>query len=176
MGYIIYMDIETIYFDMDGVLVDFNRGQREILGIEPKDQENKKPGDDDTLFALMRQHDHYYLDLEPIPGSIELFKKVHALYGDRCQILTGIPKPWRGIVNAEKDKREWARRYLGESVVVNAVLRKEKMKFVKGKGSVLIDDFSLNIKEWREAGGTGILFRSPEETETILETLEIINK
>lgn len=60
------MDIDCIYFDMDGVLVDFKRGQREILNIEVVDQEHKKEGDDDILFSAMREYDHFYYMLKPI--------------------------------------------------------------------------------------------------------------
>ena len=53
------MNIDCIYFDMDGVLVDFKRGQREILNIKVVDQEHKKKEDDDLLFAAMREFDHF---------------------------------------------------------------------------------------------------------------------
>ena len=168
------MDIDAIYFDMDGVLVDFKRGQREILGIEPVDQENKKPGDDDRLFALMREHEHFYLDLKPIEGSLELFFKVKDRYGDKCRILTGVPKEKRGIVNASSDKRLWVERHIGKDSVVYTVLRKEKANYVLGRGSVLIDDFGVNIGEWRERGGTGILFTSPDNLEKELVGLGLL--
>lgn len=71
------MDIDFIYFDMDGVLVDFKRGQREILNIEVVDQEHKREGDDDILFSAMREYDHFYYMLKPIEGSLELFWKVY---------------------------------------------------------------------------------------------------
>ena len=89
------MDIDIIYLDMDGVLVDFKRGQREILNIEVVDQEHKREGDDDILFSAMREYDHFYYMLKPIEGSLELFWKVYDKYGDRCRILTGVPKESR---------------------------------------------------------------------------------
>ena len=156
------MDIDCIYFDMDGVLADFNRGQSEILKIKVIPQENKKEGDDDLLFSKMREHDHFYYMLKPIDGSLDLFMKVYDKYKDRCRILTGVPKEKRGITNAKIDKKAWVEKYLGKDIVVNTVLRKEKMEFVRNKGSILIDDFSTNIKEWRERGGTAILFTTPE--------------
>ena len=64
------MNIDCIYFDMDGVLVDFKRGQREILNIKVVDQEHKKKEDDDLLFAAMREFDHFYYMLQPIDGSL----------------------------------------------------------------------------------------------------------
>ena len=63
--------VDAIFFDMDGVLVDFNGGQKRLLGIEPISQEKKKSEDDDRLFSLMREYGHFYRDLEPIEGSLE---------------------------------------------------------------------------------------------------------
>ena len=65
-------------------------------------------------------------------------------------------------------------KYLSKDIVVNTVLRKEKVNYVKGSGSILIDDFSKNIKEWRDEGGTGILFSTPEETERELVKMGIL--
>ena len=168
------MNIDCIYFDMDGVLVDFKRGQREILNIKVVDQEHKKKEDDDLLFAAMRGFDHFYYMLQPIDGSLELFRKVYEEYGDKCRILTGVPKESRGIINASSDKKAWVEKYLSKDIVVNTVLRKEKVNYVKGSGSILIDDFSKNIKEWRGEGGTGILFSTPEETERELVKMGIL--
>lgn len=168
------MEIDCIYFDMDGVLVDFNRGQEEILKIDIVHQDHKKPGDDDLLFSKMREYDHYYLMLKPIEGSLSLFNKVYEKYGGKCRILTGVPKANRGIINASSDKKAWVEKYLSKEIIVNTVLRKEKVQFVKGRGSILIDDFSKNIKEWREAGGTGIRFISAKETEEELIKLGIL--
>ena len=147
------LEIECIYFDMDGVLVDFKRGQREILKIEV---------------------DHFYNMLQPIEGSLALFEKVYEKYGDRCRILTGVPKESRGIINASSDKKAWVERYLSKAVIVNTVLRKEKVDYVKNRGSILIDDFSKNIMEWKGKGGTGILFTTPKETEQELKRLGIL--
>ena len=168
------LEIECIYFDMDGVLVDFKRGQREILKIEVVDQENKRKGDDDLLFSKMREYDHFYNMLQPIEGSLALFEKVYEKYGDRCRILTGVPKESRGIINASSDKKAWVERYLSKAVIVNTVLRKEKVDYVKNRGSILIDDFSKNIMEWKDKGGTGILFTTPKETEQELKRLGIL--
>lgn len=85
-------------------------------------------------------------------------------YGDNCEILTGIPKPRRGIVTAAEDKINWAHRILLPDVKVNVVYREQKPEFCKGSGSVLIDDYRKNILEWEQYGGTGILFVSAGET------------
>ena len=97
-------------------------------------------------------------------GAVEMFGEIRAAYGDRTEILTGIPKPKRGIHTAGDDKTAWVRRLLGEDIKVNIVYREEKVNYCKGPMCILIDDLPVNIKEWEAAGGTGVLHRNPEET------------
>jgi len=86
------------------------------------------------MFEQIRNVPHFYDHLETLPGAVELFLKVWKQYGDDYQILTGIPKPWRGIVTAEEDKHSWVRRLISPDVIVNVVLRKDKINW-SGKGS-----------------------------------------
>ena len=151
------MEPEKIYFDMDGVLVDFFRGIRELCGIEPSDQNNMSKEQDEAMFAAMRKVDHFYLQLKPMPGALELLKELCQRYGDRVEILSAIPKPERGILHAKEDKLQWVKEFIGD-IKVNIVLRKEKQDYA-GKGRILIDDTERNIREWEEAGGSGIVFR-----------------
>ena len=153
-----------IYFDMDGVLSDFELGVAELCGLELRPQGKNSPEEDDRMFKAIHNVPHFYDKLKPLPGAAELFMEVWKRYGDDCQILTGIPKPWRGIVTAEVDKRNWVRRIISPDVIVNVVLRKDKVNFCTGPDCILVDDFIANIRAWEKAGGRGILHRSVEET------------
>ena len=169
-------EVEKIYFDMDGVLADFERGVREICGIEPPDQNAKhhKPGHDDEMWAKIKQSTHFYDYLEFMPGAEKMFKTVYEKYGDKVEILTGIPKPKREVTYAAEDKIKWVHRLLGEDIKVNIVFREEKPRYCHGKGCILIDDMEKNIKEWNEMGGTGILNTDAESTMKKLTELGII--
>ncbi len=156
-------EVNYIYFDMDGVMADFDRGVKELLHLEPRDQEHSTAESDEEMFGAMRECEHFYDRLEPIPGSLEIFRELFAKYGDRCRILSGIPKPRRGIVTAADDKNSWVKRYLPEGVIVHTVSRADKKTFVHDRNDILIDDYTKNIKEWEEAGGTGIHCKTPEE-------------
>ena len=157
------MKIEKIYFDMDGVLADFDRGIRELCHMDPLNQASKSKVADDAMWEAVKNTDHFYNKLELIPGAHYMFQTLHDKFGDRCEILSGIPKPYRGILTSGEDKTVWAHRLLGEDVVVNIVFREEKKNYVKGPGYILIDDLEKNIKEWNEAGGTGIHFTNADE-------------
>ena len=167
-------DLNIIYYDMDGVLADFDRGVIELLKIPPVDQANHTAEQDDEMFAKMKECGHFYDKLEPLPGAVELFREVYEKYGDRCRILSGIPKPERGIDSAADDKRSWVKRLLPEGVIVYTVRRAEKQKFAHEKGDILIDDFVRNIREWENSGGTGILCRNAEDLRVRLQEMGIL--
>ena len=169
------MTVGKIYFDMDGVLADFGRGVRELCDMEALSQNGERDlKQDDLMWEAIRDTDCFYDRLELMPGAKEMFSRIYGEYGDRCEILTGVPKPERGVVTAGEDKIAWMKRELSVAVKVNVVLRKQKIDFCKGPESVLIDDREKTILEWREAGGTGILHVSPEETLKELEKLELL--
>ncbi|MCR5212792.1 MAG: hypothetical protein K6E10_00105 [Eubacterium sp.] len=166
------MEIKKIYFDMDGVLADFDRGVREFCHMEPSPQnEGWKPGMDDNMWAKARLVDHYYDKLELMPGAKEMFDLVYGKYKERCEILTGIPKPKRGMVGSAEDKKAWTKRLLSEDIIVNTVYREEKPDYCSGKDCILIDDLKANIASWEEIGGTGILFENAQDIIEIFKAL-----
>lgn len=165
------MKINKIYLDMDGVLADFDRGVKELLHLEPVEQSKATEAQDDILWAAAKEVGNFYDKLEPIEGAVAMYEKLHSIYGDKCEILSAVPKPRRGIVTAKDDKINWVRRILSKDIVVNIVHRAEKKDFAKDKGCILIDDLEKNIREWEAAGGTGIHFTSVEET---LEKLALL--
>ena len=167
--------VEKIYFDMDGVLADFERGVRELCGMEPARQDQTwTPGSDDAMWVAIREAEHFYDRLEMMPGAKELFDRLYERYGDRVEILTGVPKPKRNIPEAGDDKTRWVHRLLGEDIRVNVVLREEKPNYCRNRDCILIDDFDENINSWEESGGTGILFTTAEDAKKTLEEMGIL--
>ncbi len=163
--------VEKIYFDMDGVLADFDRGVEEICRVKSNKQESENPEADRLMWESISKTDHFYDRLEPMPGAIELFCFLFEKYGDRCQILSAVPKPHRNIPTAREDKINWVKRLLPEGVIINLVYRAEKQDFAKNRNCILIDDYQINIDEWTKSGGTGVLF---ETAELAKETLQKI--
>ena len=108
------------------------------------------------------------------PSFYELFDEVCARYGRKAEILTGIPKPKRGILHTGADKTAWVHRELSEDIEVNIVLKEQKPEYCKGKGSILIDDLESNIRAWEGMGGTGILHKSTEETRERLKGMGVL--
>ena len=169
------MEFEKIYFDMDGVLVDFNRGVLEMFRIEAGDQE--APGRkelDDRMFEAIASTPNFYFKLEPVDGMLDILNELISRYGKKVEILTGIPKPERNVVTAADDKREWIRKFVSDDLVVHTVQRREKMEYAKGPKTILIDDMGKNIDEWKAAGGTGIRFTGVEDLKKTLTEMGIL--
>jgi len=129
---------------------------------------------DEPMWAKVREIDHYYDKLEIMPGAKEMFDTIYEKYADKCEILTGIPKPKRGILTAGEDKINWIRRLFSGDIVINIVYREHKPDYCSGKDCILIDDLEVNIEEWEKMGGTGIVHRSAEETLRVLKGMGVI--
>ena len=168
-------DFDIIYFDMDGVLADFDNGVRELCGMEPSDQNSPDREEHDTaMFAEISEIPNFYYKLKPVQGTVDILKELRSRYGGKIEILTGIPKPHRNVPTAASDKVLWVKDFISDDIVVHTVLRREKMEYAKGPGSILIDDLSMNIGEWTDAGGTGILFTSPGDLRKKLSEMDIL--
>ena len=167
------MKINKIYFDMDGVLADFDKSADAVSGLPHLSPgELRSEEDDDLMWSKIREIPHFYDTLDPMPGAVEMFNMIFDKFGTDVEILTGIPKPKRGITTAGEDKINWVRRYLDKDVKVNIVFKEEKKNYCKGPEYVLIDDTRSNIDSWVQNGGTGILHTDPEKTIKELLSLE----
>lgn len=168
--------VNKIYLDMDGVLADFDRGVRKLCHLEPLNQMNSTSSQNDALWSAVRSVPHFYDRLEPVPGAIRMVQLLWQWYGDKVEILTGIPKPKRNIENAAEDKINWVHRFLPENIKVNIVYREEKPQYCHGKTDILIDDYEKNVNEWMKCGGTGILFSSAIDIQKKMWCLKVREK
>lgn len=154
-----------LYFDMDGVLADFDRKAIELIGKRLRDFTSSVEG-----WAVMEKHQDIYYRLEKMPDADQLVHEVFKLayqYGYTPGVLTAIPKYGR-IVNAVQHKRAWlAEKFpLYPELLTNfnigphAVDKQNHCKF----GHILIDDSVMNIPQWNARNGFGILHTSAADT------------
>jgi 5'(3')-deoxyribonucleotidase len=116
---------ELLFIDMDGVLADAEAGMKvwsDKLGLSV-----------DDLFKKKFYHTQgFYIDLPPVEGAIEAFKKLSEKY--EVYILSA---PCWENVSCYTDKRIWVEKYLGEVAYKRLILSNDKSLFT---GRALIDD------------------------------------
>lgn len=165
-----------VYFDMDGVLADFE-GYIIKHNIPYFPQGNRSTEQDKQMWDAIKQVPHFYLQLEPVEGSIDFFMEIKSKKEHESEILSAIPKPKWGLLHTKEDKIDWTSQFLGDDVKANIVYREEKQNYCTGPDCILVDDLEKNIIEWEAKGGTGILFRDAESAKKeLLEVLKRLEK
>ncbi|KAL3770257.1 hypothetical protein ACHAWO_009571 [Cyclotella atomus] len=177
-----------IFCDLDGVLVDFDMGVRQLLNGKGPDDVNSA-----QLWGSISKADSFYTHLPWMSDAKQLWEELKAL--PHVDILTGVPmnKKSRG------EKFAWCKRELGLEVnhldmagtkskhevvsgrrkkgVVNVITCWSKNKhFESRENHVLIDD-RLKLKvEWEKQGGTFVHHVDAESTLTVLREMGILSE
>ena len=155
--------VEKIFFDLDGVLADFEKGVRNLCGFRPIPQSVRDTKADGNMWDAIRETPHFYARLEIIPFGKKCFDYAVKVLGTEVEILTAVPNPNKRISFSAEDKLEWVRKNISPDIVVHTVLRAEKAQFAT-PSSILVDDYVKNTREWSEAGGIGFLFTPSQIT------------
>jgi FMN phosphatase YigB (HAD superfamily) len=141
-----------IYCDMDGVLVDFDKGYKELTGKDIKGQHF-----DDTNFwePINKAGKKFWVDLEWATDGKELWEYIKKY---KPKLLSAPSRQDDSRVG----KHEWVERELSG---VPLLLRSAKhKKDLADTDSILIDDRIDNIEGWIEKGGKGIHHISTVDT------------
>lgn len=165
------MNINKIYFDLDGVMANFEKAVVEQVGIHYWDRTR------DKYWHVLDKIPNFYYNLELLPGALAMFNIVNDRYGsDVVEVLTGCPEPTGTLVTSSDDKITWFRDVVNPNTVVNTVVGgKNKYKWLtENPNALLIDDYDRNIKSWIEKGGCGILHTDPPSTLAKLKLLGLI--
>ncbi len=115
------MSKKRLYFDMDGVIVDFDSA----LKLQSEETLKEYEGREDEIPGLFGQ-------MQPMPGAIKAIRKLNEIYD--CYILS--TAPW-GNPSAWSDKVIWITRYLDDVFHKKMVITHCKHLC---KGDILIDD------------------------------------
>lgn len=135
---------KTIYCDMDGVIANFD--------AEP------------NAVQRFAHEKGFFKKLKPIEHNLNAIKQIIAS-GYNVKILTASPNE-----QADNDKKSWLKKYLGDIQYIICRVGQVKADFVQDiQNSILLDDYIVNIKEWREKGGQAI--QIGREVQSITELL-----
>lgn len=144
------MTNHPVYFDLDGVIFDFDLHYDTLIG-------DRKPNGD-VHWDRVQQIPDFFEAMPRMRGALELWATVPA---HRRRILSSIPK---SIKVSGDQKRVAAKKHLGIEGDAVILVRSKKLKQQYAKpGHILIDDWPATINDWRAAGGIGILYVSHEQ-------------
>lgn len=143
----------TIYCDMDGVLVDFDKGYEELTGMTTKEADAKGP----EFFwdPISKAGASFWIRLKWMPDGKELWNYIKKY---NPPLLSAPSREESSRIG----KRVWVKRNLPgvKLILANAV---DKQKY-SGENQILIDDREKNIEQWRSKGGIGIFHTSAADT------------
>ena len=153
---------------MDGVLCDFIKGASEVLGHDFRDSRYFDKEGRDKKVELTDKEPNLFRKLDWMPDGESLYRFISKY---NPTILSAYAS-W--MPKSPQDKRTW----LGKNTRVprNKMLmvrRPEKRDYAvkNGERAILIDDHPKNIKEWEQAGGSGIHHTTASNTIRRLKSL-----
>lgn len=173
-----------IAFDMDGVLVDFERGIKEAFGVSyPK---GRIP--DPEFFAwrkdlfdnISEKGPLFWESLPQMPGALELYREAKEITHD-IRFITAWPAAWKDFRLTDQcrfGKKSWLLRNLGfdASMRINLSYAHDKHTYCDSLKyfDVIIDDRESTINEWQDVGGHAIHYTSFEQAMDSLKDLKIL--
>lgn len=151
----------TIYLDMDGVIVNFDKQFEEAFGMPPREFEE---GFGTEMFwkKIEERGVGFWRGMEWMPGGQELYNRIsqfdHYLLSSPSRSET-----------SKIGKHMWKKDNTPGTKLILA--RSYNKKNYADKSNILIDDRESNIQQWRDAGGIGILYKSAEQVNAELDKL-----
>jgi len=151
---------QTIYIDLDGVVVDIERYINETFSPDYI----KKYG----IGTIIDMHPQIFYDAKPIPGAIAAFREL----ADKHNVYILSTAPWDNP-ESWKAKRIWVEKHLGDSAYKRLILSHNKGLL---KGDFLVDDRIKNgVAEFE---GTHIHFGTHDipNWDSVLELFKMIQE
>jgi 5'(3')-deoxyribonucleotidase len=159
------MDRPIIYFDLDGVLADFEKGFHRMTGIDLALLGPDAFADKETKDAVF-QHPTFFLDLELMPGAKDLVNYAQGFQAD-IKVLTATGYSNEDAVDAQK--RAWVKKHFGDLEVHTVPKSEMKAKFAWPIDILIDDRLEKSIIPFREKGGIGIHHTHPAKTKVELD-------
>lgn len=149
--------MKTVYVDMDGVLVDFISIAERMDSFDTiDDPDGQFWSDVETLGPS------WWSDLPWCENGLRLWNSILRI---KCNIRILSAAPELGYYQGCSGKRYWLSHNLDSIHANQAIIthRKNKVDYTN-PNSILIDDWSKNVNEWRVAGGSAIHHENNEDT------------
>lgn len=149
-----------IYCDMDGVLVDFEEGYKQLTGRDIRG--NHVKGDSTFWDPISKAGASFWIKLKWMPDGQKLWEYIKPYNPD----LLSAPSREE---SSKIGKRIWVKREMpGTKLLLRSAERKQEFAT---PNAILIDDRKDNIERWNKAGGIGIWHTSAADTIQQLQKL-----
>ena len=169
-----------IFCDMDGVLVDFDKGYKDLTGVSTHHADAQGKNEfwktfRDGLKNSGETEEHYWANLDWQPGGKELWdyiSKYNPYVLTAPAVNFDFPEELRYSREHNesiKGKLDWVKRLPNMRKIYFAAA-KNKAKFA-GPNNILIDDRKDTIDSWNAKGGIGILYKSAPQVINDLKEL-----
>ena len=143
-----------IFCDMDGVLVDFDKGYSQLPGALELDGTYQST--EEFWAPINKAGKDFWESLDWMPDGKRLWGYIDEYY----PII--LSSPSRRGYGSREGKKNWVDRELpGVPLLLEYSFNKRKHA---SSNHILIDDRESNIEQWIESGGIGILHTSAKET------------
>lgn len=144
--------IYRIYFDMDGVLCDFDGHYKNLFGKFPREEVKS------TMWKNIYRHGSFFKDLPWLKEGQALYVAAWDQFGSAS---LGVLSAYGSKVDCYEQKLEWISDtslvLCDPEQIILVPDKKHKARYSRPY-YVLIDDKKENVDQWREAGGIGIHF------------------
>jgi hypothetical protein len=153
----------VLFLDLDGVLVDFDRGVIEVTGLRPEDLKLSK------MWGALARTDAFFERLSWTTDGPRLWEATRSY---NPTVLTGLPLgDW-----AAPQKRAWCARELGPNIPVITCMSRDKILRAKETLSdhqipVIVDDRPHYKDLWEAEGGLFIVHTSTASSLDALRAL-----
>lgn len=140
----------NLYIDFDGVILDTITVTYELMKKEGIDRENRE----EAIKFFQNLDWKYILSVTPeINDSISCIQKLIDTKLFDISILTHVNSLHEAV-----EKVKFIRKYFKDITVIPVPKEISKTKMVQTEGSILVDDYAGNLREWESENGIAVRF------------------
>ena len=142
--------MKNLYIDFDGVICNTIEVSYKML-----EEAGVSLDDDKKVREFYRDLDWDFLlsKCENINDSMECIKKIMSSGKFNVAILTHV-----NSMDEIVSKVNYIRKYLRDVTIIPVPKSISKTQMINARFSILVDDFAVNLDEWKAAGGIGVRF------------------
>lgn len=151
----------TIYCDMDGVLVDFEKGYHDLTGVHTKQYVK---GDAAFWQPISDAGASFWANLPWMSDGQELWRYIKRYKPNILSSPSQDP-------SSKVGKEAWCKMHINNQYKKIYFYQRAYKQMFAGPERILIDDMEQTIREWNNAGGIGIHHTSASNTISQLKKL-----